>query len=705
MRDRIATHVALGALLATLAACNDGSSAASSPADAVVIASSVPMDLAVRATAASSTAPQTGLVLSCPTATASVQFADCPGGELVYAVPAAGVYVESSSVATTSVPAFSATTHVFEPYQKAVAVVTCTIAETPELTVTYSTDPCTQSHAVVVGPAAAGASSSMVGPSSSSSSGGLSSGSSSGSSSSSGGSSSSSLVSAAPQTGLVLSCPTATVAVQFADCLGGKLVYVVPAAGVYVESSTVATTSMPAFSAATHVFQPYQNAAAVVICRIAETPGLTVTYSTDPCSHYHAVVAGPAAGGSSSGSGGSSSGSSSGGSSSGSSSGGRSSSSGSSGGGSSGSSSGGSSSGGSSSGSSSSSSGGTGPAAQLAAKLGAPSRLLLGQEESGTPDDIAAWESLGLPHPDMYQRYLTGLGWTSWNKPAGAYATLMMQKAGAAGAIPFFTLYQISGNIWMIANQGEMATYWANYKLLLQLIAAYGKPVLINFEPDGWGYMEKQHQDATLVFAYVQNNPDCADEPNNAVGMGHCLLSMRAKYAPNAYVGFPYSDWGGTAAQVTAFMRQVGAGQADYIVGGTLDVSAGCLEAYASQPATCQRGTGGQIVYWDETNTTHPNFHDAFDYITSYRSGIGGNLPIIWWQTPVGVPSPTPGGTMYHYRDNRVDYFLKHPTELTAIGTLAVSFVGTGGDTTILTDGGQFKTLAGAYFAAPVPLP
>jgi hypothetical protein len=305
----------------------------------------------------------------------------------------------------------------------------------------------------------------------------------------------------------------------------------------------------------------------------------------------------------------------------------------------------------------------------------------------------------------MYQRYLTGLTWTSWNSPSGAYATIVMQTAQAAGAIPFLTLYQINGNIQTIANQGEMATYWADYKLLLQLIAAFGQPVLINFEPDGWGFMEQQNQNANLVFAYVQNNPDCASEPNTAVGMGQCLLLMRNKYAPNAYVGFPYSSWGGTAAQVTSFMQQVGAGQADYIVGQTSDVDVGCLEAVASEPATCLRGTGGQKLYWDETNTTHPNFQDAFNYLTAYQLGIGGNLPIIWWQTPVGVPSPIPGGTMYHYRDNRVDYFLKNPTQLTAIGTLGISFVGTGGATTILTDGGQFQDLAGAYFAAPVPLP
>src|SRR3984885_15039381 len=313
MGDRLFSRIALCALLATLAACNDSSSDDPASASGASVDSSDPNTVAERNAAAT---PQTGLVLSCPTATATVQFAACPGGNLVYAVPAAGVYAESSTIATTGVPAYAAATHVFQLYQNAVEVVICTSAETPGLTVGYTTDPCTMNHAVAAGPAAGGSSSSSGGSSSSSSS----------SSSRCGSSSSSSGASTAPQIGLALSCPTATAPVQFASCPGGKLVYAVPATGVYVESSTIATTTVPAYAAATHVFQPYQNAVEVVICQITETPGLTVGYTTDPCTMYHAVVAGPAAGGSSSSSGGSSSSSSSGGVSSGSSSGGSSSS-------------------------------------------------------------------------------------------------------------------------------------------------------------------------------------------------------------------------------------------------------------------------------------------------------------------------------------------------------------------------------------------
>ena len=122
--------------------------------------------------------------------------------------------------------------------------------------------------------------------------------------------------------------------------------------------------------------------------------------------------------------------------------------------------------------------------------------------------------------------------------------------------------------------------------------------------------------------------------------------------------------------------------------------------AFAAQ---CVRS--GSPWYWDETNTSHPNFHDAFTEATAWHTGIG-NLPLIWWQTPLGVPSTTPGGTAEHYRDNRVRYFLTHGSELVAAGTLGVVFgAGENTQTTIATDNGQYQTLSNQYFASPTALP
>jgi hypothetical protein len=70
------------------------------------------------------------------------------------------------------------------------------------------------------------------------------------------------------------------------------------------------------------------------------------------------------------------------------------------------------------------------------------------------------------------------------------------------------------------------------------------------------------------------------------------------------------------------------------------------------------------------------------------------------------VPSATPGGTAFAFRDNRVDYFLTRPNELVAAGGVGVVFSpGQEVQTNIGTDGGQFKRLSTRYFAAPAVLP
>ena len=66
----------------------------------------------------------------------------------------------------------------------------------------------------------------------------------------------------------------------------------------------------------------------------------------------------------------------------------------------------------------------------------------------------------------------------------------------------------------------------------------------------------------------------------------------------------------------------------------------------------------------------------------------------------------TAGGTAGRFRENRVDYFLKHPSELVAVGGLAVVFgAGAENQTTPATAGGQCHMLSRKYLASPAPLP
>ncbi len=342
----------------------------------------------------------------------------------------------------------------------------------------------------------------------------------------------------------------------------------------------------------------------------------------------------------------------------------------------------------------------------LAAKLGMPAQFLIGLGGA----TVANIQAQGLK-PDIFDYYLVGAGgndWTTWNSPAGAYVGVVASEAEQVGAVPMYTLYQMAtngdGNLADLSDSTFMTRYWANVKLMYQNIAATGKPALVNLEPDFWGYAEQRSNQApSALTAQVTVNPDCATLTNDVVGIAGCLVKMAREYAPQAYIGFPPSDWGGNGiAQVVVFMQAIGAQQADFIVIGPSDRDAGCFEL-VPQPADCVRS--GAPWYWDETNQTTPNFTQHLANVQQYHAGLG-NLPVIWWQTPMGVPSSTPGGTPGHYRDDREDYFLKHPSQLTAVGGLGAVFsAGDTNQTTLTTDGGQFQTLSGAYLSAPAALP
>jgi hypothetical protein len=338
--------------------------------------------------------------------------------------------------------------------------------------------------------------------------------------------------------------------------------------------------------------------------------------------------------------------------------------------------------------------------------MGRPNRFLVGL---GTSNEATTILSQGIK-PDIFDRYLTGLGpgsWPFYNSPDGAYVNIVAANADSIGAVPMFTFYQMAtngdGNLSGLHDHTFMTTYWSNAVLLFQRLALYGKPALVNFEPDFWGYAQQQapNGDPTRLQAFVTDAPDCTALPNDITGMARCLIVIAHKYAPQALVGFPPSTFGAPLqSDVIAFMNRIGANTADFVIIQTLDRDAGCFEAL---PSYCNRpGTGW---YWDESNATHPNFLDHLAQSDAFGKGIG--LPLLWWQTPMGVPAATSaGGFSKHWRDNRAHYFLTHADQLTAIGGLGAVFsTGENNQTDITTDGGQFQTLSAQYLAHPVPLP
>jgi hypothetical protein len=345
-------------------------------------------------------------------------------------------------------------------------------------------------------------------------------------------------------------------------------------------------------------------------------------------------------------------------------------------------------------------------ASAVATKLGHSNFLIgMGNDLADNHDQDGAY-TLGTP-VDVHYAYLVGLlgqgGWPDWNS-GGTFVNILTDSAKSHGAVPMFTLYSMAAQgenrTDVLTQDAFMQPYWDGAKLLFQRIAVFDGPAIVQFEPDFWGFTEQASADPAGLPVHVGAlAPDCSSQPDNLIGMGNCLVTLARKYAPKAVVGFHVSGWADSdPAKIAAYLLKIGAGAGDIVTTDTLDRDAGCFEA-GTDP-NCQRsGT----FYWDENNVQSPTFHEHLAWVKTITDAM--SKPMLWWQTPFGVPSATPGGSMGHYRDNRVHYIFGHISEFIAAGGLGVVFgVGAGNQTYIDTDGGQFKSAVASYFAAPVAL-
>ena len=347
----------------------------------------------------------------------------------------------------------------------------------------------------------------------------------------------------------------------------------------------------------------------------------------------------------------------------------------------------------------------------------------LGNDNSGPYDhDITI---------DLHYAYLVGYGddgggWPNWNT-GGAYVDNFAASADAHGVTPMFTYYQLAlelenGNYGVFTDGARMRQYLLDYRLLYQRLAAFDKPAVVTIEPDFFGYLENRVREtdtaasampATLHFADVH---DCDDLPETVAGLTRCLVAMARAIAPKVRVGFHASQWGawydatdpdadvaGAAAEVGGFLLSVGAAGSDFVTVETLDRDAGFWET-SGGGASCSVTEGSRgAVYWDESNSTLPNFARHLTWVAALTAAV--DRPALWWQTPLGVPAADCGGTADHWRDNRVHYFFAHVDELVGAGGFGASFgTGAGGQTTVSSDGDQFKSAAAAYDLAPFTL-
>jgi hypothetical protein len=401
---------------------------------------------------------------------------------------------------------------------------------------------------------------------------------------------------------------------------------------------------------------------------------------------------------------------------------------------------------------------------QARAALTLPAGLNFGL--GNDPGDLAWMTSSGVPWRYRYT-YLsagvnTGNGWETWNSPPGQYAAYYMGDSAANGYIPVFSYYELlQSNPSAGSNEGDrdfnnlnntatMNAYYANFVLLMKTAKTFGGQVIVQIEPDLWGYLEQRANNgspASLTASVASSGyADVAGIPNTAQGFGDALLHLRDLYAPNAALGIHASLWAtkrdlGTdtdptldpnvvADQTAAFLNAAGVASNAY--GSTFDV---VFNDVADHDAGWYGSTSN---WWDRNNVTVPNFARWLTYMTRLHADTG--RPLIAWQVPVGNQFfLTMNNSNGHYQDNRAEYFLGHPADLAAAGIAAVLFGKANGGQTNYTDdrgdgitnnggqptsgfqcaacnvhvsqfadddGGYLRLAVGAYYAsAPAPVP
>ena len=326
----------------------------------------------------------------------------------------------------------------------------------------------------------------------------------------------------------------------------------------------------------------------------------------------------------------------------------------------------------------------------------------------------------------LHYVYLTGYGdqggWPTWNADSD-YPLLFEQADAPHDVSSWFTYYQLAlelqnNNDAVLADPTRMGQYLSDMRTLFGKIAANGTPAIVQLEPDFFGFLMQRAsagKSPDQIPAAV-SAPECPNAAQTVTGLVECVVAIGRATAPMAFIGYHASQWGayfdvtdpnadvaGSAKTVADFLLSVGAAKTDFVSVETLDRDAGFWETDGGG-TTCSVTMGSRgPVYWDEANVALPNFTQYLTWVSALTNEL--QVPALEWQTPLGVPSDTCGGSNGHWRDNRVHYFFGHVPDLVGAGIAGMAFgTGAGDQTDLSSDGDQLKTAATAFAAAPVAM-
>ncbi|WCT10718.1 hypothetical protein [Mucilaginibacter jinjuensis] len=295
----------------------------------------------------------------------------------------------------------------------------------------------------------------------------------------------------------------------------------------------------------------------------------------------------------------------------------------------------------------------------------------------GTNGDISNINQF-FQESDYQYQYLAGdifsNGWATWESPNGEFARAFLTKVNQMGKIPVFTYYNIvpaknrnqDPGFTNLNDAEVMNKYFNDWKFLLQICNAFGKPVIIHYEPDLFGYMEMYKNDATknTIKVSQSNQADVQGFTNDAKGLAQAIVSMRNKYAPNVLLGWHASQWATGADLIKSKKNpeQVGAETATYYksLNASFDL---IFSEFADRDAGySELVTKTATSMWStQASAANGNISD-FDRFQRFLKTLSTDTGqrIILWQIPIGnTLTQTCNNTDGHYKDNIAEYFMQ----------------------------------------------
>jgi hypothetical protein len=268
----------------------------------------------------------------------------------------------------------------------------------------------------------------------------------------------------------------------------------------------------------------------------------------------------------------------------------------------------------------------------------------------------------------------TGDDWESWGTGKGAFVTDYIAESFAAGITPVFSYYELResepgaritdesvADATNLADVATMRAYYENLERLFGVIAGETtRPVVVQIEPDLWGYVEQSVGDDARrrpVAVASTGLPRLAGLPNTMAGFARAIVRLRNLTAPHVLLGYHLSVWGtnenvhgsgldnagidSIARRAVRFYRSLGA-RFDAVFAEYTNADAAYIELVEHIPD----------AFWNPAD----NAHDV-RFLADVHARL--RLPIVLWQIPVGnTLYRAENNTSGHYQDNHVQWLL-----------------------------------------------